>query len=166
MFQLVLTALLTSIVIYLYTVVAFNFFRDSYIEEAENAVSDVIAPTIGFLVNDTASATQGVLGGGSDDHATGVVSSESGSGSMEQQKCANMWQCFIFHLHHGLRAGGGIGDEIEDPDGQELMYMRIIFDMTFFFFVIVILLAIIQGTYHNFGHKFAHNVCQYFGLYS
>ncbi|XP_075257500.1 ryanodine receptor 2-like isoform X3 [Convolutriloba macropyga] len=143
--QLVLTALLTSIVIYLYTVVAFNFFRDSYIEEAENAVSDVIAPTIGFLVNDTASATQGVLGGGSDDHATGVVSSESGSGSMEQQKCANMWQCFIFHLHHGLRAGGGIGDEIEDPDGQELMYMRIIFDMTFFFFVIVILLAIIQG---------------------
>ena len=63
----------------------------------------------------------------------------------EPQKCANMWQCFIFHLHHGLRAGGGIGDEIEDPDGQDYMYSRIIFDMTFFFFVIVILLAIIQG---------------------
>ena len=140
-FQLVLTALLTSIVIYLYTVVAFNFFRDSYVEEAET-VADIIAPTIGFLSNDTSNL-----------FANHVTPSDPGSetaaappGSvMEQQKCANMWQCFIFHLHHGLRAGGGIGDEIEDPDGQDLMYMRIIFDMTFFFFVIVILLAIIQG---------------------
>ncbi|KAL3202679.1 hypothetical protein MRX96_012072 [Rhipicephalus microplus] len=48
------------------------------------------------------------------------------------------------HLH-GVRAGGGIGDEIEPPDGDEYEVYRIIFDITFFFFVIVILLAIIQG---------------------
>ncbi|KAL0169259.1 hypothetical protein M9458_033855, partial [Cirrhinus mrigala] len=48
-------------------------------------------------------------------------------------------------MYVGVRAGGGIGDEIEDPAGDEFEFYRIIFDITFFFFVIVILLAIIQG---------------------
>ena len=48
-------------------------------------------------------------------------------------------------MYVGVRAGGGIGDEIEDPAGDEYEIYRIIFDITFFFFVIVILLAIIQG---------------------
>lgn len=51
----------------------------------------------------------------------------------------------MFHLYKGVRAGGGIGDEIEPPDGDDYEVYRIMFDITFFFFVIVILLAIIQG---------------------
>lgn len=56
-----------------------------------------------------------------------------------------LFQCFVFHLYKGVRAGGGIGDEIEPPDGDDYEVYRILFDITFFFFVIVILLAIIQG---------------------
>lgn len=54
-------------------------------------------------------------------------------------------------MYVGVRAGGGIGDEIEDPAGHPSEMYRIIFDITFFFFVIVILLAIIQGmfSYHK-----------------
>lgn len=48
-------------------------------------------------------------------------------------------------MYVGVRAGGGIGDEIEDPAGDPYELYRILFDITFFFFVIVILLAIIQG---------------------
>lgn len=48
-------------------------------------------------------------------------------------------------MYVGVRAGGGIGDQIEDPAGDEYEIYRMIFDITFFFFVIVILLAIIQG---------------------
>ena len=51
----------------------------------------------------------------------------------------------MFHLYKGVRAGGGIGDEISEPDGDVYEVYRIMFDITFFFFVIVILLAIIQG---------------------
>lgn len=58
------------------------------------------------------------------------------------------FQCYMFHMYVGVRAGGGIGDEIEDPAGDEYEIYRIIFDITFFFFVIVILLAIIQGKPH------------------
>ncbi|TGZ67043.1 hypothetical protein CRM22_004998 [Opisthorchis felineus] len=98
--QLVLTVMLTSIVIYLYTVIAFNFLRKFYVKDNDG---------------------------------------------VQDPKCNDMMTCFIFHLHTGLRAGGGIGDEIEAPDGDEREGFRIMFDLTFFFFVIVILLAIIQG---------------------
>uniref|UniRef100_A0A5K3EZT7 EF-hand domain-containing protein n=2 Tax=Mesocestoides corti TaxID=53468 RepID=A0A5K3EZT7_MESCO len=98
--QLVLTVMLTSIVIYLYTVIAFNFFRKFYAKEEDGE---------------------------------------------KEYKCNDMLTCFVFHLHTGLRAGGGIGDEIEPPDGDANEALRIIFDMSFFFIVIIILLAIIQG---------------------
>ena len=54
-----------------------------------------------------------------------------------------MLSCFQFHLYAGVRAGGGIGDEL-DPPGDEDFYWRFAFDITFFFFIIVIMLAIIQ----------------------
>ncbi|XP_052009298.1 ryanodine receptor 2 [Xyrauchen texanus] len=99
--QLVLTVGLLAVVVYLYTVVAFNFFRKFYDKSEEGESMDM--------------------------------------------KCDDMLTCYMFHMYVGVRAGGGIGDEIEDPAGDEFEFYRIIFDTSFFFFVIVILLAIIQG---------------------
>uniref|UniRef100_M3ZNQ9 Ryanodine receptor 2-like n=1 Tax=Xiphophorus maculatus TaxID=8083 RepID=M3ZNQ9_XIPMA len=99
--QLVLTVGLLAVVVYLYTVIAFNFFRKFY------------------------------------NHSRGKET--------EEMKCNDMLTCYMFHMYVGVRAGGGIGDEIEDPAGDEFEVERIVFDITFFFFVIVILLAIIQG---------------------
>lgn len=98
--QLMLTVMLLTIIVYIYTVIAFNFFRKFYVQEEDDVVD---------------------------------------------KKCHDMLTCFVFHLYKGVRAGGGIGDEIGDPDGDEYEVYRIMFDITFFFFVIVILLAIIQG---------------------
>lgn len=98
--QLMLTVMLLTIIVYIYTVIAFNFFRKFYIQEEDEEVD---------------------------------------------KKCHDMMTCFVFHLYKGVRAGGGIGDEIGDPVGDDYEVYRIIFDITFFFFVIVILLAIIQG---------------------
>ncbi|XP_073784038.1 ryanodine receptor 3-like isoform X2 [Danio rerio] len=99
--QLVLTVGLLAVVVYLYTVVAFNFFRKFYNKSADEDEPDM--------------------------------------------KCDDMMTCYLFHMYVGVRAGGGIGDEIEDPAGDPYELYRILFDITFFFFVIVILLAIIQG---------------------
>ncbi|XP_076833707.1 ryanodine receptor 2 isoform X2 [Brachyhypopomus gauderio] len=99
--QLLLTVGLLAVVVYLYTVVAFNFFRKFY--------------------------------------------NKSEDGESLDMKCDDMLTCYMFHMYVGVRAGGGIGDEIEDPAGDEFEFYRIVFDITFFFFVIVILLAIIQG---------------------
>ncbi|CAL8272401.1 unnamed protein product [Merluccius merluccius] len=99
--QLVLTVGLLAVVVYLYTVVAFNFFRKFYNKSEDEEEPDM--------------------------------------------KCDDMMTCYLFHMYVGVRAGGGIGDEIEDPAGDPYELYRILFDITFFFFVIVILLAIIQG---------------------
>ncbi|XP_056903963.1 ryanodine receptor 2-like isoform X5 [Takifugu flavidus] len=99
--QLVLTVGLLAVVVYLYTVLAFNFFRKFYNKSEDEDTQDM--------------------------------------------KCNDMFTCYMFHMYVGVRAGGGIGDEIEDPAGDEFEVERIVFDITFFFFVIVILLAIIQG---------------------
>ncbi|KAM6956587.1 ryanodine receptor 2-like [Aplochiton taeniatus] len=99
--QLALTVGLLAVVVYLYTVVAFNFFRKFY--------------------------------------------NKSEDGEPLNMKCDDMMTCYMFHMYVGVRAGGGIGDEIEDPGGDDSEVVRVIFDITFFFFVIVILLAIIQG---------------------
>lgn len=61
-------------------------------------------------------------------------------------------------MYVGVRAGGGIGDEIEDPAGDPYEMYRIVFDITFFFFVIVILLAIIQGTFTYLGRNWQNLV--------
>ncbi|KAI7799584.1 putative ryanodine receptor 3 [Triplophysa rosa] len=99
--QLVLTVGLLAVVVYLYTVVAFNFFRKFYNKSEDEDQPDM--------------------------------------------KCDDMMTCYLFHMYVGVRAGGGIGDEIVDPAGDPYELYRILFDITFFFFVIVILLAIIQG---------------------
>ncbi|XP_074926682.1 LOW QUALITY PROTEIN: ryanodine receptor 1-like [Chelonoidis abingdonii] len=99
--QLAMTVGLLAVVVYLYTVVAFNFFRKFYNKSEDEDEPDM--------------------------------------------KCDDMMTCYLFHMYVGVRAGGGIGDEIEDPAGDEYELYRVVFDITFFFFVVVILLAIIQG---------------------
>ncbi|CAB1342599.1 unnamed protein product, partial [Coregonus sp. 'balchen'] len=83
---------LLAVVVYLYTVVAFNFFRKFYNKSEEEDAPDM--------------------------------------------KCDDMMTCYLFHLYAGVRAGGGIGDELEDPAGDPYELWRILFDITFFFFVI------------------------------
>ncbi|XP_052768471.1 ryanodine receptor 2-like isoform X9 [Mya arenaria] len=98
--QLMLTLMLLCIIVYIYTVIAFNFFRKFYIKDEDGSID---------------------------------------------YKCHDMLTCFVYHLHTGVRAGGGIADEIEPADGDAYEIWRILFDISFFFFIIVILLAIIQG---------------------
>lgn len=84
-------------------------------------------------------------------HAHGKEEAYTEFGLFKFQPFVCALQCFVFHLYKGVRAGGGIGDEIESPDGDEYEVYRIIFDITFFLFVIIILLAIIQGNHFGFS---------------
>jgi ryanodine receptor 2 len=59
-------------------------------------------------------------------------------------RCSDLTTCLAFHLNYGLRAGGGIGDELESAEGHDLERYRFLFDMSFFFFVVTILLAVVQ----------------------
>jgi Ca2+-binding EF-hand superfamily protein len=99
--QLMVTLALTAVVIYIYTVIAYNYFRKFYIRELEP----------GFVRDD----------------------------------CNNMLTCFLFHLDQGVRSGGGIADVILSAFDDQQYSWRLVFDLSFYFFVIVILIALFQG---------------------
>jgi len=91
--QLVMTVVLVVVVVYLYAIVAFNIFRESF-----QADGDYV--------------------------------------------CETMYQCYFFTLTSGLRAAGGIGDSIIEASivkEEGLYFSRLVYDLTFFAFVSVVL---------------------------
>jgi len=61
-------------------------------------------------------------------------------------ECDNMYLCLITTLNYGVRSGGGIGDVL-DPAlfGRQNYFPRLVFDLSFFIIVIIILLNIVFG---------------------
>ena len=131
-----MTVGLLAVVVYLYTVVAFNFFRKFYNKSEDEDEPDMKCDDMMTVRHCWSEKI--------------VTVSHSCLHSQMMMCISFTLQCYLFHMYVGVRAGGGIGDEIEDPAGDEYELYRVVFDITFFFFVIVILLAIIQGK-HNTG---------------
>jgi Ion transport protein len=121
--QLMMTSLLCCVIVYVYSILGFWAFRDMYVLEASDGIQD--------------------------------------------HMCDNVFDCFLFTLNQarldcshpcmfvtrlfwlllqGLRAGGGIGDVLEHATSYSASYVnRLIFDLTFFVVVCVILLNVIFG---------------------
>ena len=60
--------------------------------------------------------------------------------------CYSLTSCFISTVYNGIRAGGGIGEALGHLTIDNKNYwFRLIFDLTFFIFVIICLLNIIFG---------------------
>ena len=66
--------------------------------------------------------------------------------TVKERSCDTLWMCIITTLNQGLRNGGGIGDVLRPPSSNEPFYtLRLIYDMLFFFVVIIIVLNLIFG---------------------
>ena len=64
----------------------------------------------------------------------------------DENHCSTMLRCFIFTVTSGLRAGGGIGELIQNPTwGSELHAIRVVYDMSFYILVTVIFMNIVFG---------------------
>ncbi|XP_075250121.1 inositol 1,4,5-trisphosphate receptor-like isoform X7 [Convolutriloba macropyga] len=60
--------------------------------------------------------------------------------------CETLIMCIITSLNKGLRSGGGIGDVLRSPASSENLFVaRVIYDLLFFFIVIIIVLNLIFG---------------------
>ena len=81
-----------------------------------------------------------------------------------ERSCDTLFMCIVTTLNKGLRNGGGIGDVLRQPSSQvseqqrriystngififqePLYFFRVIYDMMFFFIVIIITLNLIFG---------------------
>jgi len=63
-----------------------------------------------------------------------------------ERSCETLIMCIVTTLNYGLRNGGGIGDVLRSPSSRETLYpARVMYDMMFYFIVIIIVLNLIFG---------------------
>lgn len=64
----------------------------------------------------------------------------------KEHTCETLLMCIVTVLSHGLRSGGGVGDVLRKPSKEEPLFAaRVIYDLLFFFMVIIIVLNLIFG---------------------
>lgn len=162
--SIILTALLAVILIYLFSILGYLFFRDDFTMEIDSLSKKEIV--IGTSI-DSANAE---LAAACDARSNGSCSSlphekskynnisnavveeaqkedePSGDNNDKERSCDTLLMCIVTTLNQGLRNGGGIGDVLRSPSAAEpLFFARVVYDLLFFFIVIIIILNLIFG---------------------
>ncbi|CAK9290328.1 unnamed protein product [Gordionus sp. m RMFG-2023] len=66
--------------------------------------------------------------------------------TINERVCDSLLMCIITALSEGMRSGGGIGDVLRKPSNKEPLFLfRVIYDLLFYFIVIIIVLNLIFG---------------------
>ncbi|XP_028853911.1 inositol 1,4,5-trisphosphate receptor type 1 isoform X6 [Denticeps clupeoides] len=147
--SIVLTAVLALILVYLFSIVGYIFFKDDFIlavDRIPNKTLESGASMVGEFLSagicrkdsgENCSAEAGVE----------VVSQPSAVVIEDKERtCDSLLMCIVTVLSHGLRSGGGVGDVLRKPSKEEPLFAaRVIYDLLFFFMVIIIVLNLIFG---------------------
>ncbi|XP_005739653.1 inositol 1,4,5-trisphosphate receptor type 1 isoform X4 [Pundamilia nyererei] len=146
--SIVLTAVLALILVYLFSIVGYIFFKDDFILEVDH-IPNTTMKSGGSLAGEFLSAT--VCHGGTDENCTTDALQEDLGDDIEEEDnmertCDSLLMCIVTVLSHGLRSGGGVGDVLRKPSKEEPLFAaRVIYDLLFFFMVIIIVLNLIFG---------------------
>uniref|UniRef100_A0A8C5ACE3 Inositol 1,4,5-trisphosphate receptor n=1 Tax=Gadus morhua TaxID=8049 RepID=A0A8C5ACE3_GADMO len=136
--SIVLTAVLALILVYLFSIVGYIFFKDDFILEVDRLPNATLANEL---------LSEGVCRTGKEENCSmealeRVTLEESG----KERACDSLLMCIVTVLSHGLRSGGGVGDVLRKPSKEEPLFAaRVIYDLLFFFMVIIIVLNLIFG---------------------
>uniref|UniRef100_A0A8C2WMF4 Inositol 1,4,5-trisphosphate receptor n=1 Tax=Cyclopterus lumpus TaxID=8103 RepID=A0A8C2WMF4_CYCLU len=130
--SIVLTAVLALILVYLFSIVGYIFFKDDFIL----AVDRIPNKTLGML-KCTLILTL---------YKYKYIEPSAVVIEDKERSCDSLLMCIVTVLSHGLRSGGGVGDVLRKPSKEEPLFAaRVIYDMLFFFMVIIIVLNLIFG---------------------
>ncbi|CAI5448230.1 unnamed protein product [Caenorhabditis angaria] len=136
--SIVWTGLLALILLYLFSIVGFLYFREDFFLEIDPIEAEPTVSVPPDLDIDTCPAT------GCPVPETAIIESEEDEKKVKS--CETLWMCILQTMYLGLRNGGGIGDVLRNPaPWEELFAWRVAYDMTFFVVLIVIVLNLIFG---------------------
>ncbi|XP_042229627.1 inositol 1,4,5-trisphosphate receptor-like isoform X17 [Homarus americanus] len=160
--SIVLTAALALILVYMFSIIGYMFFREDFIMDVTNKDINWENVEVVFkelLHNLTPGQTEpDTCEIGADCSQKDVTTShqdffenvkEIVSKEVEdttEEACSTLLMCIVTTLNHGLRSGGGIGDILRHLSNKENLFAaRVIYDLLFFFVVIIIVLNLIFG---------------------
>uniref|UniRef100_A0A5F9C7Z9 Inositol 1,4,5-trisphosphate receptor n=1 Tax=Oryctolagus cuniculus TaxID=9986 RepID=A0A5F9C7Z9_RABIT len=125
--SILLTALLALILVYLFSIVGFLFLKDDFILEVDRLPSNHSRGPCPCPHTHCALAEDGEL-------------------DSTERACDTLLMCIVTVMNHGLRNGGGVGDILRKPSKDESLFpARVVYDLLFFFIVIIIVLNLIFG---------------------
>ncbi|XP_072537810.1 inositol 1,4,5-trisphosphate-gated calcium channel ITPR3 isoform X1 [Salminus brasiliensis] len=137
--SILLTAVLAIILVYLFSIVGFLCLRDDFIMEVD------------YLSNNNNTGSESSVGSCSADgmdckEETGLLVAPDEEEDNTERACDTLLMCIVTVLNHGLRNGGGVGDVLRRPSKNETLFpARVVYDLLFFFIVIIIVLNLIFG---------------------
>ncbi|XP_077386401.1 inositol 1,4,5-trisphosphate-gated calcium channel ITPR1 isoform X4 [Festucalex cinctus] len=146
--SIVLTAVLALILVYLFSIVGYIFFKDDFILAVDRIPNKSL---------ELGATMMGQFFSGGVCHKENGENCSSGAPSLaiqpsavviedKERTCDSLLMCIVTVLSHGLRSGGGVGDVLRKPSKEEPLFAaRVIYDLLFFFMVIIIVLNLIFG---------------------
>uniref|UniRef100_A0A5F4W3M3 Inositol 1,4,5-trisphosphate receptor n=3 Tax=Amniota TaxID=32524 RepID=A0A5F4W3M3_CALJA len=148
--SIILTAVLALILVYLFSIVGYLFFKDDFILEVDRLPNETTVPETGeslaseFLFSDMCRVETGENCSSPAPKEELVPAEETEED--KEHTCETLLMCIVTVLSHGLRSGGGVGDVLRKPSKEEPLFAaRVIYDLLFFFMVIIIVLNLIFG---------------------
>lgn len=147
--SILLTALLALILVYLFSIVGFLFLKDDFILEVDRLPGNHSrASPLGMPHG--AATFMGTCSGDKMDCVSEVsvpeILEEDEEPDSTERACDTLLMCIVTVMNHGLRNGGGVGDILRKPSKDESLFpARVVYDLLFFFIVIIIVLNLIFG---------------------
>uniref|UniRef100_A0A7M4F952 Inositol 1,4,5-trisphosphate receptor n=1 Tax=Crocodylus porosus TaxID=8502 RepID=A0A7M4F952_CROPO len=142
--SILLTALLALILVYLFSIVGFLFLKDDFIMEVDRLPDNNPLGMQGHLETFMETCSSDKMNCSSGTTLPKVMEEEDVDNF--ERACDTLLMCIVTVLNHGLRNGGGVGDILRKPSKDESLFpARVIYDLLFFFIVIIIVLNLIFG---------------------
>lgn len=171
--SIVLTAALALILVYLFSIIGYMFFKNDFVVDVSD--NDIDWDTIQRHINERVEhyvhvrvsdgESEGIRPPEIEVCEVGADCSQEGEPAAlsnvvesitkevmaevedaKEEACSTLIMCIVTTLNHGLRSGGGIGDILRPPSNKENLFAaRVIYDLLFFFVVIIIVLNLIFG---------------------
>ncbi|XP_076759866.1 inositol 1,4,5-trisphosphate receptor-like isoform X7 [Xylocopa sonorina] len=149
--SIILTAVLALILVYMFSIIGFMFFKDDFLvtvdDDVVSSYTEGSVDTCNVADKEKCEATETVSR-----YAREVNDKDSQSevinigGELKERACDSLVMCIVTTLNQGLRNGGGIGDILRAPSSTEPLFVaRVVYDLLFFFIVIIIVLNLIFG---------------------
>ncbi|KAJ8707357.1 hypothetical protein PYW08_010609 [Mythimna loreyi] len=140
--SILLTAVLALVLVYMFSIVGYMFFRDHFLVSVDRLDDD----------NDPRYDLDGCADDGASKYLKDAEQCRRSSrfvsvgGELRERSCDSLIMCIVTTLNQGLRNGGGIGDILRAPASFEPLFVaRVVYDLLFFFVVIIIVLNLIFG---------------------
>ncbi|XP_017847479.1 inositol 1,4,5-trisphosphate receptor isoform X2 [Drosophila busckii] len=145
--SIVLTAVLALILVYLFSIIGYMFFKDDFLVSVDYEEQETTTPlTLSVPVTPADTCSKPDEFGACPSGSAQLAADVAAAGEAKERSCDSLVMCIVTTLNQGLRNGGGIGDILRAPSSKEGLFVaRVIYDLLFFFIVIIIVLNLIFG---------------------